>query len=73
MLCVFLRGSQYCFFYVATWLAVAAHEYLIWGYDCWKTFLELLGSTTTRGTMRDDWLTVQQLLTAFHRNKFNEK
>jgi predicted membrane-bound mannosyltransferase len=73
MLCVFLRGSQNCFFYVATWLAVAAYEYLIWGYPCWKTVLELLGSTTVRGTKTDYWLTMQQLLTAFNRNKFNEK
>jgi hypothetical protein len=36
-------------------------------------YLELLGSTTSREKMRDDWLTVQQLLTAFHGNKINEK
>jgi hypothetical protein len=31
--------------------------------------LELLGSTTTR---KDYWLAIQQLLTAFYRNKLNE-
>jgi hypothetical protein len=73
MLRAFLSGSQNCLCYVASQLSVAAYEYLIWGYPCWKTVLELLGSTTIRGTMKDYRLTMQQLLTAFYGNKRNEK
>jgi hypothetical protein len=73
MQCAFLSGSEIWLCYVATQLSVTAYEYLIWGYPCWKTVFELLYSTTIRGTMKDYWLTMQQLLTAFYGNKFNEK
>jgi hypothetical protein len=68
----FLVGHKNCFFYAATQLFVAAHEYLIAGYPCWKTVLELLGSTTVTGTVKHYQLTIQQLLTAFYRSKLNE-